>query len=162
MNRTERRRHKASLIKNLIRREIEEIHDYYNSSHWHRFKVKTSPEWVKTRIEQAVRHAHRDEGRDVRRKARAGRAWWCGCDWCVSNWTFNEQKERARLADEEKDYFPDGHYLGDYEWESVAHWYGWYPDPYDRDPESDWWYEWLRENGAFDYFPQNEECESYS
>jgi hypothetical protein len=95
------RRHYVAKIKKLISREIEEINTRYDQP---RRWGKPNPARDETRKQQAVRYAYRDEGRYARRKAASGRGHICGCEWCVSNWTFSSQKEIARINDEEQDY----------------------------------------------------------
>ena len=136
------RRHYMALIKKKIQREVEEINEYFSRpARW----GNQSPERRETRRQAAIRYAYRDDGHFVRTKEASGRGYFCGCEWCISNWTFASQKEIARINDEENDFIemgcpPDW----GYDWADL-----WSYDDYDTyfDPEDDWWWEWLESQG---------------
>ena len=135
------RRHYVAKIKKLISREIEEINTRYDQP---RRWGKPNPARDETRKQQAVRYAYRDEGRYVRQKVASGRGFFCGCEWCIGNWTYSSTREIARINDEEKDFMsmgcpPDW----GYDWRDL-----WDYDFYeDTDYSWDDWYEYLETEG---------------
>jgi len=90
------RRHYMAKIKKLISREIAEINTRYD---------QLGDEALKQRV---IRYARRNEGRYVRQKVASGRGFFCGCEWCIGNWTYSSMREIARINDEEKDFISMG------------------------------------------------------
>lgn len=100
------RRHHMAKIKKIINMEIEDINLRYDQP---RRWGKPNPARDETWKQRAIRMAYRNDGEYSRTKfARGGRGYICGCEWCVSNWTFASQKEIARINDEEQDYINMG------------------------------------------------------
>lgn len=131
------RRHHTAKIKRLISREIDKI------NHWYDHPTK----WVFANFDKrdacrlkSINRARRDEGRYVRQKVASGKSYFCGCEWCIDNWTYSSRREISRIHEEEYDYIqmgcpPDWGY----------DWMFWYED-FAEQPDYSWgdWDEYLK------------------
>lgn len=122
------RRHYMAKIKKLISREIEKINNRYDQPK------------DEARRQRAIRYVCRDEGRYVRQKVASGRGFFCGCEWCVSNWTYASQREISRINDEEQDFISMGFPpTWGYDWNDL------WDNDFVEEPDYSWddWYEYL-------------------
>lgn len=138
------RRSALARFKRLINQEVNVINSWFDQLNAWQIK---HPKQCETRKQQAIRHAYRNDGRLVRSKQASGRECWCGCELCVSNWTYSSQREIARINDEEQD-FISMNYPPDWgcDWEDITGDY-YYDERYGYNPEDDWWFDFREENG---------------
>jgi hypothetical protein len=148
MKRAERRQFMAKIARH-INREVEKSNARYdqNKTRWGRRTQQNSDAFNESRKQRDIRHLYRNDARYVRMKVATGGRWHiCGCDWCVSNWTYSSQREIARINDEEKDFIvmgcpPDWGYDWQDLWEDYCAWERDEIGYYSLATEWDWWNE---------------------